>query len=259
MADRASPPAAAGLDSGGGAEEERRPDRGSSKVPNPKKKKDGESTAERTRDSVLVTAKPTHDEDGAQDPVSIVEDGEREVIEGEDTGPLTVGEIFDGAKEVVDDVSTQARRLIDRGRYRKLRITRKGKPVLPDIPLAAVAAIEAASMYGAGIWRTIAVNVGGKFLFDVEVVNEADKYFERGKQAVLDGDLDRALEALMKAIRIDDLHAGAYLQLGVLFRLRGEHDKARPMLLRARQLDENGDIGRRADEILRALDSAESR
>jgi tetratricopeptide (TPR) repeat protein len=219
-------------------------------VPDPKNSRSG--TAERS--PVVVTTKPT-DEEGAQEPVSIVEDGEREPAPVEE-GPLTIGEIVDGAKDVIDDVSTHARRLIDRGRYRKLRVTRKGKAVLPDIPLAAVAALEAASMYGAGIWRTLAVNVGGKFLFDVEVVNEADKYYERGKQAVLDGDLDRALEALMKAIRIDDTHAGAHLQTAVLYRLRGEPEKARPFLLRARQLDENGEIGRRADEIIRALDDS---
>src|SRR6185503_14754288 len=143
----------------------------------------------------------------------------------------------------------------DRGRYRKVRISRKGKQVLPDIPVAAAAALEAASMYGAGIARVLAVNVGARFLFDVEIVNEADKYFERGKQALLDGDLDRAREALEKAVRIDDTHSGAFLQLGVLSRLRGDKPKARSMLERARALDENGEIGRRAEEILRALDA----
>lgn len=186
-------------------------------------------------------------------------DVEVEAERDDPQGPLTLGEIVDGANKMIDDVSTQARRLIDRGRYRKVRISRKGKPLLPDIPLAAVAAIEAASMYGAGIARVLAVNVGARFLFDVEVVNEADKYFERGRQAVLDGDLERALEALEKAVRIDDTHAGAFLQLGVLFRLRGEGKRARPFLERARTLDENGEVGRRADEILSALDSARDR
>ncbi|MCK6552085.1 hypothetical protein L6R52_40010 [Myxococcota bacterium] len=193
------------------------------------------------------------DDDGAAEPVSVVERGETEL--DEDEGPLTVGELAEGAKGIVDDLATQAKRFVDRGRYRKLRISRKGKPVLPDIPLAAVAAIEAASMYGAGIARVLAVNVGARFLFDVEVVNEADKYFERGKAAVLDGDLERAEEALEKAVRIDDTHAGAFLQLGVLYRLRGDKPRARAMLGRARSLDENGEIGRRADEILRALEA----
>jgi tetratricopeptide (TPR) repeat protein len=211
-------------------------------------------TSPRKNGDIIVTATPVEDDELEEQGADAIE-AEAEV----DDGPLTLGEIVDGASKVLDEVTTGARRILDRGRYRKIRISRKGKQVLPDIPLAAAAAIEAASIYGAGLARVLAVNVGAKFLFDVEVVNEADKYFERGKQAVLDGDLDRALEALLKAVRIDDTHAGAFLQLGVLFRLRGEPDKARPMLRRARELDENGETGRRADEILRAVDASEDR
>jgi tetratricopeptide (TPR) repeat protein len=191
--------------------------------------------------------------------VAVESDEDGDVVEvEEESGPVTVGDLAEGTKAVVDSIGTHARRLIDRGRYRKIRISRKGKQVLPDIPIAAAAALEAASMYGAGIARVLAVNVGARFLFDVEIVNEADKYFERGKQALLDGDLDRAREALEKAVRIDDTHPGAFLQLGVMYRLKGEAEKARVMLLRARELDENGDVGRRAEEIIRALDTPPS-
>ena len=203
----------------------------------------------------VVRVEPAEDDEGAE-PRSVIEAEEVELSENE---PVTIGDIVDGTKGVLDSVTKEARRIIDRGRYRKVRISRKGKQVLPDIPLAAAAALEAASLYGAGLARVLAVNVGAQFLFDVEVVNEADKYFERGKQAVLDGDLDRALEALEKAVRIDDTHAGAYLQLGVLFRLRGEQDRARVMLTRAKELDENGDTGRRAEEILRALENTRAK
>ncbi|MEL7368862.1 MAG: tetratricopeptide repeat protein [Myxococcota bacterium] len=169
-------------------------------------------------------------------------------------GPVTVGDLVEGAKMAVDTVGTTARRWVDQGRYRKVRISRKGKQVLPDIPVAAVAAVEAASLYTAGFARVLAANVGARFLFDIEVVNEADKYFETGVERFLEGDLERAESALLKAVRIDDTHAGAYLQLGVLYRMRGESDKARPVLERARGLDDAGEIGRKAGDILRALD-----
>ncbi|MCC7383951.1 MAG: tetratricopeptide repeat protein [Deltaproteobacteria bacterium] len=172
-----------------------------------------------------------------------------------DDAPLTVGELVDGAREMIGEVSTAARRLVDRGRYRKLRISRRGKPLLPDIPLAAVAAIEAASIVGGGVARALAMNVGAKLLFDVDVINEADKFFERGKEALLDGDLDRAEEALLRAARIDDTHAGAFLQLGVLCRLRGEPDRARECLARAKALDPTGETGKRAEAILTGLDA----
>jgi tetratricopeptide (TPR) repeat protein len=171
----------------------------------------------------------------------------------EPAGPMTVGDLVDGASNALGAVGTTARRWIDRGRYRKVRISRKGKQVLPDIPVAALAAVQAASLYGAGFARVLAVNVGARFLFDVEVVNEADKYFAVGVERFLEGDLERAEEALLKAVRIDDTHAQAYLQLGVLYRMRGEVDKAKAVLERARRLDDAGEVGKKAGDILRAL------
>jgi tetratricopeptide (TPR) repeat protein len=169
--------------------------------------------------------------------------------------PLTVGEMVQGAKEILDDVSISARRLIDRGRYRKVRISRRGKQVLPDIPVAAAAVVEAASLYGAGLGRVLAANMGVNFLFDVEIVNEADKFLEKGKKALLDGELDRASEAFERALRIDDLHPEAHLQLGVVRRLQGRLEEARACFARVRGLDETGEHGQRAEELLRGLES----
>jgi tetratricopeptide (TPR) repeat protein len=168
--------------------------------------------------------------------------------------PVTVGELMDGASKALGTAGTSARRLFDQGRYRKVRITRNGKPVLPDIPLAAFAAAEAASFAGAGVARALAGNFIGRFLFDVEVVNEADKYFDTGVERFLEGDLERAEQSLLKAVRIDDTHAGAYLQLGVLYRMQGETEKARAVLERALRLDDAGETGRKAGDVLRALD-----
>lgn len=186
-----------------------------------------------------------------EDRIAEAPDDEERAIEA---GPVTVGDLMEGAKQAVDNVSTTARRLVDQGRYRKVRISRKGKPVLPDIPVAAVAAVEAASLYTAGFARVLAANVGARFLFDIEVVNEADKYFQTGVERFLEGDLERAEKALLKAVRIDDTHGAAYLQLGVLYRMQNEAEKARPVLERARALDDAGEIGRKAGDILRALD-----
>lgn len=163
----------------------------------PKRGGSSKAPSEKKDDLVHVEAQVV-DDDGTGEPVSVVEREDGEAVEGEDDGPVTLGELADGAKGMVGELGTQVKRLVNRGRYRKLRISRKGKQLCPDIPLAAVAAVEAASMYGAGIARILAVNVGAKFLFDVEVVNDADGYYKRGKAAVLDGDLERAAEALEK-------------------------------------------------------------
>lgn len=168
--------------------------------------------------------------------------------------PVTVGELMDGASRALSNVGTSARRLVDQGRHRKVRITRNGKAVLPDIPLAAFAAAEAASFAGAGFARALAGNVIGRFLFDVEIVNEADKYYQTGVERFLEGDLERAEQALLKAVRIDDTHAAGYLQLGVLYRMQGRSEQARAVLERALGLDDAGEVGRKAGDVLRALD-----
>lgn len=169
--------------------------------------------------------------------------------------PLTVGEVIDGTSKALSSAGTTARRLMDQGRHRKVRITRNGKPVLPDIPLAAFAAAQAASFAGAGFARVLAGNFVGRLLFDVEVVNEADKYYATGVERFLEGDLERAEQGLLKAVRIDDTHAGAYLQLGVLYRMQGRTEEAREVLVRAVRLDDAGEIGRKAGDVLRALDA----
>lgn len=184
--------------------------------------------------------------------VEVEETEDRELQPTEEV-PITVGDVVDGARDLVGNIGTGIKRLVDKGRYRKVRVTRNGKQVLPDIPLAAAAALEAASLYGAGFARVLGANVAARFLFDFQVVNEADKYFKSGTDAFLEGDLERAEQSLLKAVRIDDTHAGAYLQLGVLYRLQGELEKAEKVLVRAHGLDDAGEIGKKADAILKQI------
>ena len=76
-----------------------------------------------------------------------------------------------------------------------------------------------------------------------------------GVERFLEGDLERSEEALLKAGRIDDTHAQAYLQLGVLYRMRGEVEPALQVLERARRLDDAGEVGRKAGDNIRELRS----
>ncbi|MGF1509126.1 MAG: hypothetical protein ACFB9M_06440 [Myxococcota bacterium] len=183
-----------------------------------------------------------------------VESGPEQPHDSEELGPVTVGDLVEGARANLGRASVTARRWVDRGRYRKVRISRKGKPVLPDIPVAAVAAAEAASLYSAGLARVLAAHVGARFLFDIEIVNEADRFYKTGVERFLEGDWERAEEALLRGVQIDDTHAPSYLQLGVLYRLMNASEKARDVLERAKALDETGEVGRKAGDILRAID-----
>lgn len=200
---------------------------------------------------------PKKDDATLEVEVEVYEDGEEWLAEAgskELDRPVTVGELVEGASKAINQAGTTARRLVDQGRHRKVRITRNGKPVLPDIPLAAFAAAEAASFASAGFARAVAGNFLGRFLFDVEIVNEADKYFKVGVERFLEGDLERAEQGLLKAVRIDDTHAEAYLQLGVLYRMQGQPDQARAVLERSMRLDDAGEVGRKAGDILRSMD-----
>jgi tetratricopeptide (TPR) repeat protein len=170
--------------------------------------------------------------------------------------PMTVGEVLDGARDALGAVAAGTRRWLGRGRHRKLRLTRHGKQVLPDIPLAAVAVAEAASLYGAGLARLLVVHLGARFLFDVEVVNDADRLWKEGLERFLEGDLEHAERALLEAVRMDDTHAPSFLQLGVLHRLRGEPERARRSLERACRLAGDSEVGRKARALLAALDPA---
>jgi len=176
---------------------------------------------------------------------------------GAEDDVVTVGDLVQGAQKAVSTAGSTARRWVDRGRYRKVRVSRHGKPVMPDLPVAAVAAAEAATLYSvgaAGFARVLAAHISAKFLFDIEIVNEADRYFNVGVERFLEGDLERAEDALLRAVHVDDTHAAAYLQLGVLYRMRRDLDRARPVLERAVRLDPAGELGRKAGDILRALE-----
>ena len=58
----------------------------------------------------------------------------------------------------------------------------------------------------------------------------------------------------MHRVEQHDGHAEAHLQLGVLFRLKRERDKAIDCFRRAYELDDaGGDIGKRAKDLLTAM------
>ncbi|MET0406416.1 MAG: hypothetical protein ABW123_28610, partial [Cystobacter sp.] len=63
----------------------------------------------------------------------------------------------------------------NKGRYTKVRFKFRGKQLLPDLPIAAVAAAEGLTFYWGGILRALVFTVAGGSLLQVELVNDADK------------------------------------------------------------------------------------
>lgn len=148
---------------------------------------------------------------------------------------------------------------VNKGRFTRVRFKFRGKPILPDVPLAAVVAAEAATFWWAGLLRALVVNFGARTVFDVELVNDADSEVARGKERLLAGELDLALAHFEKAVAMNRDCAGGHLNIGVAHKLKGSPTAARDAFERARAIDPKGPIGAEADRQLVALDGGAGR
>ncbi len=152
----------------------------------------------------------------------------------------------------------QLRRWANKGRYTRVRFKFRGKQLLPDLPLAAVVAAEGLTFYWGGILRALIVNLAGKTVLDVELVNDSEKQIQRGKEELLSGDIDKALECFRAALSMDGSNPNVHLNLGVALKLKGDLAGARQSLERARSLDPKGPLGAEAERLLSGMKNAAS-
>ena len=157
---------------------------------------------------------------------------------------------------MLQKLRTELGALANKGRYTRVRFKFRGKQLLPDLPLAAVIAAEGLTFYWTGILRTLLVNVAGKSVLSVELVHDSGRFVQAGKDELLAGDVDRAIEAFRKALRMERDNPRAYLHLGAALRLKGKDTEAKEALERARALDPRGEVGREAQEMLRRMGGA---
>lgn len=143
--------------------------------------------------------------------------------------------------------------LAKKGRYTKVRIKFRGKQLLPDLPLAAVVAVEGATFYWTGLLRALVFNLAGRAVIDVELVNDSEKRIAAGKEALLSGELDEALSAFREALEMDPENPIVHLNLGVAYKLKGQREVARLALQKAKELDPHGPSGAEADRLLGSL------
>ena len=144
----------------------------------------------------------------------------------------------------------------NKGRYTKVRFKFRGKPLLPDLPLAAVVAAEGLTFYWTGILRALLVNVAGRSVLDVELVNDSEQHVQKGKEELLAGEIDRAISEFRIAIAKQRDNASAHLNLGVALKLKGDKAGAKAALEKARGLDPEGAMGKEAERVLQGLGSA---
>ncbi|XXF78863.1 tetratricopeptide repeat protein [Myxococcaceae bacterium GXIMD 01537] len=149
----------------------------------------------------------------------------------------------------------------NKGRYTKVRFKFRGKQLLPDLPLAAVVAAEGLTFYWGGILRALVANVVGGSVFQVELVNDADKRVQAGREALLSGDMDQALALFREALAMDRDNAAAHLNVGVALKLKGDREGALTAFEKALAQDPQGPIGAEAERLaapLRSKDLAKS-
>jgi tetratricopeptide (TPR) repeat protein len=146
--------------------------------------------------------------------------------------------------------------LTKKGRYTKVRFKFRGKQLLPDLPLAAVMAVEGATFYWTGLLRALVFNLAGRAVIDVELVNDSEKRITAGKEALLSGDLDVALASFREALDMDPENPLVHLNLGVAYKLKGQKEVARLALQQAKKFDPHGPTGSEADRLLQTLGSS---
>ena len=124
-------------------------------------------------------------------------------------------------EETLRKLRTELGALANKGRYTRVRFKFRGKQLLPDLPLAAVVAAEGLTFYWAGILRALLVNVAGKSVFSVELVNDSARFVQAGKDELLAGEVDRAIEAFRTALRMERDNPRAHLSLGAALSQQG--------------------------------------
>jgi len=159
--------------------------------------------------------------------------------------------------EAMRKVTDALRQWANAGRYTKVRFKFRGKPLLPDLPLAAVVAAEGLTFYWTGILRALLVNVAGRSVLDVELVNDSEHHVQKGKEELLSGEVDRAISEFRIALAKQHDNPRAHLNLGIAFKLKGDRGAARAALEKARSFDVDGPVGKEAERLLQGLNGGQ--
>lgn len=177
--------------------------------------------------------------------------GRRAPSEPSSTLPVDVqpGAIDEALRRVTDTL----RQWANAGRYTKVRFKFRGKPLLPDLPLAAVVAAEGLTFYWTGILRALLVNVAGRSVLDVELVNDSEHHVQKGKEELLSGEVDRAISEFRIAIAKQHDNPRAHLNLGIALKLKGDRAGALAALERAKGFDPGGPVGKEAERLIQGL------
>ena len=151
--------------------------------------------------------------------------------------------------ETLRDLGTRMRKLVDRHKHSKVRLTYKGKPLLADIPIAIFIASEAASFWWMGPLRVLLVNLGARSFIEVELVNAADDLVAEGNALYMDAEVEDAEVKYRQALVMRPGDPAALYHLGVLLRVSGRKDEAIEVLQEAADWGEHPDSDKAAEML----------
>ncbi len=146
-------------------------------------------------------------------------------------------------------LTEKLRHYAEQGRYTRVRIKYKGKPIIPDIPLFALIAAEAATIWWAGPLRVLVVNLGVKTFVDIELVHAAGEKVQEAQTLFLDGEVEQAEALYREALRIKPGDPAALYHLGVLLKVTGKRDKAKECFAAAAEAEDHPDAERAAKAL----------
>ena len=169
--------------------------------------------------------------------------------------PQKVDEAVQTIRERIRSSSAWVQSSVAHGRYVKVRLSYKGKPIGPDIPLAMFLAGEGLAFLVISPLVAVVVNLGAKALLEVEFIHEADQLVEEGLSAYLDGEVERAEQKYRDALKRRPDDPAALYNLGTLLRVTGRKEEAITTLRRAAMGHEGHPDVTRASEALDKLTS----
>ena len=187
------------------------------------------------------------------------ESAKERVEEVFERGVGEAGALYDRLRVPLDPAELEAtlrglpdrlRRLVDDGRYSKVRVKFRGKQLLPDLPLGGVLAGELLAGLALPIGALL-MNIGAGAFLDIELLHEADGMVTAAQARMAEGDVEEAEALYRGALKLRPDDAAALFHLGVLLRVTGRRDEAAERF--AQVVAQGGPLADRAAEALDKL------
>jgi len=131
------------------------------------------------------------------------------------------------------ELQEKIRQVANEGRYTKVRISYKGAPLCPDIPIGVLVAAEMAGLVFLGPLRAMMLTFNANAFLDIQLIHESSERTKKGKEHYDSGDLDLAEECFLEAIKMRLMDVEAHYHLGVLYRVQQKEGEAREHLTQA--------------------------